>query len=244
MPATVTTLDREIAREERRVGLPIGEPLTEKAIARRQVQIAVVLAGCGMAALGAVFAASGVVRVLAVALAFAFGAYAIEKDRHLRRLALLRGDARRITLVVADELMCSGVLAGERELLDLRDGIGRAAGRLATALADLVAADCARVRLVGPSGEVPVAAERDLAPRRPVPDEDAPALEAVRVHKPVRTSTVDGRGVLAVPVWLGNEMVAVFEVVGAAGTRYMPRDATLVDGYARGAVAALLAPHV
>ena len=167
MPATVTTLDREIALEERRVGIPTDQPLTDGAIARRRLQIAVVLGASGFVALSAVYLANGVVRVGAIALAVVFGAYAIEKDRHLRRLALLRGDSMRITLVVANELMFSGALAGDRELLDLRDGIGRAAGRLAAGLADVVRADCTRLRLLGPSGEVPVAAERELVgPRR------------------------------------------------------------------------------
>ena len=127
MPATVTTLDREIALEERRVGIPTSQPLTDGAIARRRLQIAVVLGASGFVALSAVYLANGVLRVGAVALAIVFGVYAIEKDRHLRRLALLRGDSMRITLVVANELMFSGALAGDRELLDLRDGIGCAA---------------------------------------------------------------------------------------------------------------------
>src|SRR5262249_42126775 len=118
MVATITSLDREIAREERRVGLPTGEPLTDESIARRRVQIAFVLGACGMVALFAVFQAEVALRILAVAIAVGFGAYAIEKDRHLRRLCSLRGDSRRITLAVAGELMFSGALAGDRELLD------------------------------------------------------------------------------------------------------------------------------
>jgi hypothetical protein len=51
MPATVTTLDREIALEERRVGLRTDQPLTDGAIARRRLQIAVVLGASGFVAL-------------------------------------------------------------------------------------------------------------------------------------------------------------------------------------------------
>ena len=36
MPATITTLEREIALEERRVGIPTDQPLTDRAIARRR----------------------------------------------------------------------------------------------------------------------------------------------------------------------------------------------------------------
>jgi len=238
MPATVTTLDREIAREERSVGLPTDQPLTDRAIAHRRVQIAAVLLVCGFVALFAVFASSGVLQISAIALAGGFGMYAIEQDRHLRRLALLRGDSRRITLVVAGELMYSGALASDQELLDLREGVGKSAGRIAAALADVVPAECTRVRLVGPSGEVPIAAERELIPGRSVTDDGAPAIEAMRTRAPVRKE-VGGRTVLAVPLWRRDDLVAVLEAVSPPGELYEPVDAALVDSFARGAIAAL-----
>ena len=43
MSAIVTTLDREIAREERHVGIPTDRPLTDAAIAHRRLQLAAVL---------------------------------------------------------------------------------------------------------------------------------------------------------------------------------------------------------
>ncbi len=167
MPATVTTtkLNREIALEERRVGIPRSRPLTDGAIARRRLQIALVLAASGFVALFATLFAIGLVQAGAIAVAALFAAYAIEKDRHLRRLALLRGDSKRISLAVASELMFSGALVADREVLDLRDVIAQSAGKLAAGLADIVAADCTRLRLLGPSGEVPVAAERELSAR-------------------------------------------------------------------------------
>jgi len=241
MPATITTLEREIALEERRVGIPTDQPLTDRAIARRRLQIAVVLGASGFVALFAVFLATGIVRVGAIALAGAFGVYAVEKDRHLRRLALLRGDSMRITLVVANELMFSGALAGDRELLDLRDGIGRAAERLAAGLADVVRADCTRLRLLGPSGEVPVAAERELTARRSVPDDTTAAHAVLRNHRPVRQVTLDGRGVLVVAMRRGDEVLALLEAVAPCGDRYRPVDVVQADAYARGAVAALAA---
>ena len=242
VPATITTLDREIAREEKRVGIPTGRPLTDGAIAHRRLQIAAVLGASGFAALFAVNLADGLVRVGAIALAVLFAAYAIEKDRHLRRLALLRGDSMRITLVVANELMFSGALAGDRELLDLLDGIGRGAGRLAAGLGDVLRADCTRLRLLGPSGEVPIAAERVLTAREPVPDDAVAAQDALRGHKPVRTVTADDRGVLVVALRRGDEVLALLEAVLPAGDRYRPADVAQADAYARGAVAAL-APH-
>jgi hypothetical protein len=187
----------------------------------------------------AVFLATGIVRFGPIALAVAFGAYAVEKDRHLRRLGLLRGDSMRITLVVANELMFSGALAGDRELLDLRDGIGRAAGRLAAGLADVVGAECTRVRLLGPSGEVPVAAERDLAARASVPDDPTAAHKVLRNRRTVREVTVDDRGVLVVAMRRGDEILALLEAVAPRGDRYRPVDVVQADAYARGAVAAL-----
>ena len=241
MPATVTTLDREIALEERRVGLPTDRPLTDGAIARRRWQIAAVLGASGFVALFAVILAGGLVRVGAILLALLFAAYAVEKDRHLRRLAALRGDSMRITLAVANELMFSGALAGDRELLDLRDGTGRAAGRLAAGLADVVRADCTRLRLLGPSGEVPVAAERELTARGSVPDDSTAALKALRSRSPVREVTLDGRGVLVIAMRRGDEVLALLEAVAPCGERYRPADVAQADAYARGAVAALAA---
>ena len=238
--ATISTLDREIHREERHVGIPTNQPLTDTAIAHRRGQIAGVLGACGLVVVVAALFASGIVRASAIALAVGFAGYAIEKDRHLRRLASLRCDSERISLVVAGELMFSGALTGDRELLDLRAGFGRAAGRLAAGLADVVSADATRVRLVGPSGEVPVAAERELAARRPVLDDPDPARAALQARKPVRVTTAEGRGVLVVPLWRGRELVGLLEAVSAPGHKFTPSDAVRADAYARGAIAALL----
>jgi hypothetical protein len=239
MPAAVTILDREITLEERRVGIPTNQPLTDGAIARRRLQIAIVLGASGFVALFAVFVAAGVLRAGAIVLAALFGAYAVEKDRHLRRLASLRGDSMRITLAVASELMLSGALASDPELLDLRDGIGRAAGRLAAGLADVVGAECTRLRLLGPSGEVPVAAERDLAARASVPDDPTAAHKVLRNRRTVREVTVDDRGVLVVAMRRGDEVLALLEAVAPRGDRYRPVDVVQADAYARGAVAGL-----
>jgi hypothetical protein len=201
-----------------------------------------VLGASGFVALFAAFVANSVVGLGAIGLAVLFALYAIEKDHHLRRLASLRGDSMRITLAVANELMFSGALAGDRELLDLRDGIDRAAGRLAAGLADVVPADCARLRVLGPSGEVPVAAERELAARHIVPDDATAAHEVLRTHKPVRMVTVGDRGVLVVALRRGDEVLALLEAVSPCGDRYHPIDVAQADAYARGAVAALT-PH-
>lgn len=238
MPATVTTLDREIAREERCVGLPTDRPLTDAAIARRRIQIAIVMLACAFVAVLAVCASSGVLQASGIALAGVFGIYAIEQDRHLRRLGRLCGDSMRITLYVANELMYSGALARDREVLELRDRVARSAGALAAALAELLPVSCARVRVVGPSGEMPVAAERIIGRAPAVPDDAAPGASAIRRRAAVRTE-VDGRSVLAVPMWFGEDAVGVLEAVSPAAGGYEPVDAALVDAFGCGALAAL-----
>ena len=241
MPGTVTVLDREIADEERHVGIRTDEPLTDAVITRRRLQIAVVLGASGFVAMSSFVFAGALVRGGAIVLALVCAAYAIEKDHHLRRLAHLRGDSMRITLVVANELMSSGALAGARELLDLRDGIGRAAGRLAAGLADVVPADCTRLRLLGPSGEVPVAAERELGPRSEVSDDPTAAHDVVRTGKSVRRIAADDRGVLVVAMAVDDEVLALLEAVAPRGDRYRPGELARAEAYARGAVAALAA---
>jgi len=242
MPGPVTTLDREIAREGRYLGIPTNGPLADRAIAKRRLQIALVMLACGVVALFAVAAASSPLQLCAVALAGGFGVYAIEQDRRLHRLDALRGDAQRITFVVASELMYSGALAGDRELLDMRAGVGRAAGSLAAALSEVLPAHCTRVRLVGPSGEVPIAAERNSGPSSGDADDTAAALEAISTRAPVRKST-GGHHVLAVPMWRGEDAVGLLESVAPPGRQFAPVDAALVEAFGRGAAAGLLTPR-
>jgi hypothetical protein len=240
MPATVTTLTREIAREERCVGIRSDAPLTPSTITRRRTQLIAVLAGCGFVALFAIFAAAGGMQMIAVSLAGAFGIYAIEQDHHLRRLALLRVDSERISLHVASELMYSGALAHDRELFDLRDRAGVIAGELAVELAEVVPAACTRVRLLGPSGEMPIAAEQDVEAHPLLADDPTVAAQALRAHTTVRRDA-GGHSVLAVPIWRGDDAVALLEAVSREGAHYNSSDAARVDAFAHGAMAALRA---
>jgi hypothetical protein len=241
MSAIVTTLDREIAREERLVGIPTDQPLTDGAITHRRLQIAVVLLVAGLVAVFAAFTAVSTLQLLALMIAATFGLYALEKDRHLRRLTSLHGDVERISFVVAGELLHSGVLRIDAELVDVCDSLARAAGRIAAGLADALPADCTRVRLTGPAGEVPLAAERDLDPRGPVVDLPSVARDAVRARQPMRATAPDGRTIVAVPLWRRRDIIGVLEAVSRSGVAYTPEDAALIDAYGRGAIAALLA---
>jgi len=200
----------------------------------------VLLGLLGFAALAAIVATDGSLRLVASILALGFGYYALEKEHHLRRLGRLRDDANLISLVVADELVSSGALHTDRELLDLRIAIELAAPELAAGLAEVLPTDCARVRLTGPSGEVPIAAERDLAPGRFAPDDIDSARAALRHRHSVRRTSSHDRAVLTVPLWRGDDVVGVLELVSHPGQTYLSRDAGLVDAYGRGVIAALL----
>ncbi len=182
----------------------------------------------------------GSLRLVASIFALGFGYYALEKEYHLQRLGRLRDDANLISLVVADELVSSGALHTDRELLDLRIALELAAPELAAGLAEVLPTDCARVRVTGPSGEVPIAAERDLAPGRFAPDDVDNARAALHHRHSVRRTSSHDRAVLTVPLWRRDDVVGVLELVSHPGQTYLSRDAGLVDAYGRGVVAALL----
>jgi hypothetical protein len=241
MPATVTTLRQEIIREERLVGLPPDQPVTDAALVHRRVQIAVLLGLLGTVSLVAMFAAHGSLRLVASIFALGFAYYALEKEHHLQRLGHLRDDANLISLVVADELVFSGVLETDRELLDLCLSLELSAPQVVAGLAEVLPTDCARVRVVGPSGEMPIAAERDLAPGRFPPDDDDNARDALERRHAVRRASSHDRVVLTVPLWRRDDGVGVLEVVSHPGQTYLSRDAALVDAYGRGVIAGLLA---
>jgi hypothetical protein len=86
-----------------------------------------------------------------------------------------------------------------------------------------------------------VAAERDLFDH-PIPDDSTVAGDAVRAGKPIRRAGADGRTIIAVPMWHDDTVVGVVEAVSAPEAPYSGPDVALVDAFARGAVAALLAP--
>jgi hypothetical protein len=240
MTATVTILQEEIAREEKCVGIATDQPLTDAAIVHRRLQIAVLLGLLGVVALAAMLTASGSIRLVASIFALFFAWYALEKERHLQHLARLREDANTISLVIANEIVFSGALEVDRQLLDLRLALEQAAPWMVAGLAEVLPTDCARVRVTGPSGEVPIAAERDLAPGRFPPDDTAIARAALKNRHSVRRSISHDRAVLTVPLWHRDDVVGVLELVSHPGQTYLSRDAGLVDAYGRGAVAALL----
>jgi hypothetical protein len=245
MDATVTALDEEIAQEERRVGIDAAPSELPGAISRRQAQIAMVLALVVTALVGLAFTPTGLrvasppLRGLTTSLAVLLVVYAVEQNRHLRRLDRLAHVSNDITLAVADAITSSGALTVDDELLRLRHGFARASDALAEGLAEVLQADAARVRIPGPSDEVAIAARHD---RVPVPDDGRVAWHALRRGRPVQRAMEDGRVVLAVPVWHGGEAVAVLEAVSDPGAPFVPRDAAVLVAFGRGALAGLRAP--
>jgi hypothetical protein len=242
-----TRLEREIACEERIVGIPTDRPLTKAAIVRRHGQLGILLGLVTVAVVATLASEMDSLRVLTSALALTFGIYALQKERHLRRLEALHRDECSIHLTVADSILRSGALRhADRELVDLRDAVEHDAGRLAEGAADALLADCACVRLVGPSGETPLAAVCDFGDAGIWLDPSA-AHEAAERHEPVRKGAPDGRTVIAVPLEHRFEVVGVLEVISGPKEPYGAHHADLVAAFARGAVCGLLggraSPH-
>lgn len=239
-PVILTSLEREIACEERIVGIPTDQPLTKAAIVRRHGQIGVLLGLVTIAVVATLASEIRGLRVLTSALALTFGVYALQKERHLRRLEVLHRDECAVHLTVADSILRSGALRhADRELVDLRNAVERDAARLAEGAADAMLAHCACVRLVGPSGETPLAAVCDFGDAGIWLDPSA-AHEAAERHEPIRRDARDGRTVIAVPLQHRYEVVGVLEVISGPDEPYGAKDAELVAAFARGAVCGLL----
>lgn len=242
MRSTITVLERAIAREERATGIR-DESTTPGRIGHRQLQIALVLV-CVLVGLCAVVfgpaaasTRSPSLRLLTVGLAVTIVAYAVEQDRHLRRLVRLTDGSRAITLAVVDALSNSGALRPAAMPLRLRSAFERGAPAIAGGLADLARAEIVRVRLCGPSGELPVAAMRatQLTPA----DYPSIARDALERDRSVRTATDDGRIVVAVPVRVDGEAIGVVEVTFADRAGCPPGEEAVVEAFVRGAMAGL-----
>ena len=237
MQPSITTLEKEIAREERIVGIRPGQRLTPARISRRQTR-----SRPWSCSSRSRCSASRSRRVaprccagLTVALAFSIVAYALEQNRHLRRLYRLTCDSQKITLAVVDVLTGNGALRLDEDLLSYQAGFERAATLVATGLADVLLADVARVRIAGPSGEVPIVATHMGA--IDAPDDPTVARHALRRGHPMKGTIAGDRTVLAIPLMHHGEPIAVLEAVSPAHVPYEPRDAALADAYAKGALA-------
>jgi hypothetical protein len=236
---TVDTLEHEIEHEERIVGIPTDRPLTHEAIVKRHVQIGVLLGLLSLAMVATLVSSMGALRLFFCVLALAFGVYAWIEGKHLEKLARLQRDETSIHLTVADSLLRSGILRAGRDALDLRTSVERGANQLAADLVNVVPAECAGLRLIGPMGETPLAAVCDLGSGGVWLDPSA-AHDALARREPIRRGARDGRTVIAVPLEHEGDVVAVLEVVSVPTDRYSLVDELLVSAFARGVVSALL----
>ena len=204
------------------------------------MQIGVLLGCASLVTVATLVAAMSGLRVLASALALAFGVYALQKERHLQRLARLHHDECSIHLTVADSLLRSGVLRADRELLDLRIAVevGARAHRRRRS-----PTRCSRT---APASGSSVRRARRRSRRCAISKKSAsgsirmPAHEALDRHEPVRRGASEGRTVIAVPLEHHCEVVGVLEVVSGPAEPYGAHDAELVSAFARGAVGGLL----
>ena len=195
-----------------------------------------------IALLGVAFSPNGslLLRGLTVALAASIVAYALEQNRHLRRLYRLTCDSQKITLAVVDVLALTVRCASTKTCSSYQSGFERAATLVATGLADVLLADVARVRIAGPSGEVPIVATHMGAIG--APDDPTVARHALRRGHPMKGMIAGDRTVLAVPLIAQRRAdrrprsrlaCRMFPT-----SRATPRSA---DAYAKGALASLRA---
>ena len=112
---------------------------------------------------------------------------------------------------VVDVLTGNGALRLDEDLLVYQAGFERAATLVATGLADVLLADVARVRIAGPSGEVPIVATHMGAVD--APDDPTVARHALRRGHPMKGMIAGDRTVLAIPLMHHGEPIAVLEAV-------------------------------
>ena len=237
----MTTLEHQIADEERIVGIPTDQPLTN-AVDRPPSR-----AGRGAGRAHDVRcrrrrsrpAASGL-RVFTSALALAFGVYAVQKEHHLQRLSKLYRDECSINLTVADSILRSGVLRADRELLDLRSAVEHGARPASPPTCSTSCPPTAR--RCGSSGLrvrprsrrcATPATPRSGSTRRPRTKRCGGASRSARARR-------DGRTVIAVPLEHQHHVLGVLEVISGPASFYSAYDAELVSVFAYGAVSGLL----
>jgi hypothetical protein len=166
-------LQEEIVREERVVGIRPGteEPTSAIRGRRRQLEGVALLVFFGLvlttlrselwgAADGDALIDPDLLRAAMITCAGGFIAYALEKEKHLRRLTLLDLQARRANIHVADAILHSAALNEDVEFMHatlvLEEVVDRVAGRVQRRLDAAASA----VRLLDAGGELHVAAYR------------------------------------------------------------------------------------
>jgi GAF domain-containing protein len=251
---TLDLLHDEISREERLVGIRPGEPVSMHSIRRRRRQLEYiaffVFFGLVLTTLRAqVWGAHDHnalinpdwLRAAMITCAGGFIAYALEKEKHLRKLTLLDVEARRTNLFVADALLRAAALSEDLEFMHatlvLDEVVDRVAGR---AQKRLNAAETA-VRLLVAGGELPIAASR-VGPGGPVTVAGRTALaeQVALARLPRRREpTADEPAAMAVPLMHYGRLLGVIEAVALPGYVFDNVDLAVLTALAERAAVAV-----
>lgn len=245
----VEMLTQEILQEERAAGWRRPRPVSERDIRRRRRQIsgvAVVLFFglvvttlrsdlAGAAADDALFDPD-LLRAATITVSGAFIAYAVEKERHLRRLHVLGEAVRRTDLAVADRLLEAAALASVGDALQSAAVVAEVVERTAAQARALLDAGGVSVRLLGPGGSLAVAA-RAGDPSRSVGGEVLAARAAV-ARAALLLPGPDSGDRLAAPLVVDGRVLGVVEATASPGERFDRADAAvLASATGRAAVA-------
>jgi hypothetical protein len=250
---TVELLHEEIVREERVVGIRPGASMSPSAIKRRRRQLecvaALVFFGLVLTTLRAqVWGTRGDslidpnwLRAAMITCAGGFIAYALEKEKHLRRLTVLDMEVRRTNLYVADAILRSAALSDDLEFMHatlvLDEVVDRVAGR---AQRRLDAAEAA-VRLLVAGGELPVVASR-VGRGGPAPGGGRTALaEQVALARLPRRNEPDAGGpsIIAAPLVHYGRLLGVLEVVAGPERQFDHVDLAVLTALAERAAVAI-----
>jgi hypothetical protein len=250
---TLDLLQEEIVREERAVGIRPGAPVSSGAIRRRRRQLELVAMlvffGLVMTTLRAQVwtnAHDSIIdpnwlRAGMITCAGGFIAYALEKEKHLRKLTLLDMEARRTNLFVADAILRSAALSDDLELmhatLSLDDVVDRVAG---IALRRLDAAETA-VRLLSGGGELPVVSSK-VGRYGPATahNRSAHAEQVALARLPRRRDADDsGAALIAAPLVHYGRLLGTLEAVAAPRSRFDNVDLAVLTALAERAAVAI-----
>lgn len=251
---TLDLLQDEIIREERYVGIRPGQPVSRDVIRsrRRQLELVAMLVFFGLvlttlrAQIWGTHSHAGLInpdylRAAMITCAGGFIAYALEKEKHLRRLTVLDLEARRTNLFVADAMLRAAALSDDLELMHATLVLDEVADRVATRVQKRLDAGESAVRLLVAGGELPVAASR-VGADGPVTAAGRSALaEQVALARVPRRR--DGEGdepdVIAVPLVHYGRLLGVAEAVGRPGRRFDNVDLAILTALAERAAVAL-----
>jgi hypothetical protein len=252
---TLDLLHDEILREERYVGIRPGRPVSKAVIRRRRRQLeavaVLVFFGLVLTTLRSQIWSTGAdglinpdyLRAAMITCAGGFIAYALEKEKHLRKLTMLDGEARRTNLFVADAILRAAALSEDLELMHSTLVLDEVVDRVAARVQKRLDAGETAVRVLVAGGELPVAASR-VGAAGPVTVAGRSALaEQVALARVPRRR--EGQGVepdvIAAPLVHYGRLLGVVEAVARpdTGGRFDKVDLAVLTALAERAAVAI-----